>query len=101
MVSTVSARIPTELRDRVHERLRARGLTPTELITAAYEYYFAQGELPEAVAEPVRRGRMDVVELEAYLDSFYVAGVADGAFADDLYGDDLAAAKLEEYEALS
>lgn len=44
----VSARIPADLRDQANARLKERGLTPTQLINAAYEGFVREGELPYA-----------------------------------------------------
>lgn len=47
MNATVTARIPVEIRNQAHEKLRAAGLTPTELINHAYRMFLATGTLPE------------------------------------------------------
>lgn len=48
MHAVVTARVPQEIRDQVHSKLRDIGSSPTELINAAYEYVLATGSLPDA-----------------------------------------------------
>lgn len=47
MDATVSARVPVEVRDRVHAMLRQHGSSPTELINSAYLAYLKTGQLPK------------------------------------------------------
>ena len=98
MLATVSARVPVEVRNQVHQKLRRAGSTPSKLINDAY-LSFLDGEL-----DP-RRGKAAVPD------------AADGRVADLLrrstcnFGDPLPAdfdfaAELEkgrvaEYEALA
>ena len=57
MEPMVSARVPLPLRNRVNERLKEMGSSPTELINKAYAFVDATGLLPrvEARIEPGRR----------------------------------------------
>lgn len=47
MHAMVTARVPVEIRDQVNAQLRDIGLSPTELVNAAYDYVLKTGELPD------------------------------------------------------
>lgn len=48
MDATVSARIPVEIRNQVHSKLKSEGKTPTQLINSAYQSYLKTGKFPNA-----------------------------------------------------
>lgn len=54
MNSTVTARVPTEIKQQVDRRLKDLGHTTTDLINAAYEYVLRENALPRASQVPAQ-----------------------------------------------
>ncbi len=104
MNSMVSARVPTELRDQVNERLKSKGYSPTELIKSAYEYFLKSDELPSQ-ANDMQEGKRKLddsrlSELRASLNATTFP-VPESFFGDMDYKQMLERELLESYEALA
>ena len=79
MDATVSARVPVEIRDRVHSMLRQRGSSPTELINLAYLSFLKTGQLPKQVDVSANREftQQQIEAFRSFLEATTVA--TDGA----------------------
>lgn len=100
----VSARIPTELRDSVHLRLREMGSSPSELINLAYLTFLESGKLPSVQAHitPGTR-KLSPEKSKALKQTIMETSLAvPESFFGDLSDDQLLSQALEaEYETLA
>ena len=100
----VSARVPYELRQQVHEQLKELGSTPTELINSAYRYVRERNELPK-VPDEIEPGirRLDESRLAELVRSIgETTWKVDEDFFDGRDYEDVLESELREsYEALA
>lgn len=59
ITSTITARVPVEIKKHGDKILESLGATPTQLVNAAYDYLIAEKKLPKAgTSEKVKPGKM-------------------------------------------
>ena len=100
----VSARVPAEVRDRVHSGLKAIGSTPTELINKAYEYFLETKSLPLSI-RPLAAGhrRLDPIQNNALRQSLEEStlSIPETYFQGKSYDQLLEESLRDRYEALT
>lgn len=103
MEPMVSARVPLPLRNRVNERLKEMGSSPTELINKAYSYVDATGSLPHVQIHPKPGKRKLDEQGRRMLGEFFdktTYPVPEEYFAGRSYDEILRTEMRRKYEAL-
>ncbi len=100
----VSGRVPLLLRNRVNQKLKELGSSPTELINKAYEFVDITNALPSAKTKPKSGSRKLDQESQEQLSSFFdktTYPVPEKYFGNLSYDEILENEMRREYEALS
>ena len=105
MDTTVSARVPIEIKKQADKKLRSLGASTTDLINAAFRYLLAENELP-GVRSGGKRGANERVlseEQRSYLQEFIAATSfeVDDSDLSVSYKEEIAAGRFADYEALA
>ncbi len=106
MDTTVSARIPVEVKKQADKKLRDMGSSPTELINAAYRYVLKENRLPVASAKATagKRKRSLNKEQQRQLKEFLAKAtfaVPEEALEGKTYKEIIAEGRRADYEALA
>ena len=98
MLATVSARVPVEVRNQVHQKLRSNGLTPSQFINDVYVKYLDDDSFLETTKKKKNRQFDNETIIETIKAS--TCNYGNPLLATFDYKDELSRGKKTDYEVL-